>query len=101
MARVIWAAPALADLETIAEYIALDKPGAARQYVARVFRAVERLATFPQSGSIPPEIPRLPYRQIVVPPCRVLYRPEASSVTILFVMRSESEFPDPELLERT
>ena len=37
MARLIWTEPALNDLETIAEYIALDKPDAAKKYVQRVF----------------------------------------------------------------
>jgi len=74
MGRLIWAEPALNDLDAIAEYIAIDKPEAARRYVQRVFEAVERLTRFPRSGSIPPEIPHLPYRQIVVPPCRVFYR---------------------------
>ena len=32
MARLIWTEPALTDLEIIAEYIALDKPEAARRY---------------------------------------------------------------------
>ncbi len=36
MAEVIWTEPALADLEAIAEYIALDNPKAAREFVQRV-----------------------------------------------------------------
>ncbi len=100
MARLIWTAPALADLEAIAEYIALDKPAAARQYVRRVFAAVERLSRFPKSGPVPPELPRLPYRQIRVPPCRVFYRVEGQDVLIVFVMRSEQNFREDVLTER-
>ena len=33
MARLIWTEPALLDLEEIAEYIALDKPSAAKKLV--------------------------------------------------------------------
>ncbi len=40
MARLIWAEPALSDLEEIAEYIALDNRPAATRYVRRVFTAV-------------------------------------------------------------
>ncbi len=47
MARLIWTEPALADVEAIADYIALDKPDAAKRYVQQVFAAVERLARFP------------------------------------------------------
>ena len=89
MARLIWTEPALNDLEIIAEYIALDKPDAARRYVQKVFDAVERLERFPRSGSIPPEIPHLPYRQIVVPPCRIFYRIQKDHLFIVHVMRSE------------
>lgn len=100
MDRLIWTEPALNDLEAIAEYIALDKPDAARRYVQRVFEAVERLAHFPKSGSIPPEIPHLPYRQVVVQPCRVFYRTEGQDILIVFVMRSERRLREDDLIER-
>jgi toxin ParE1/3/4 len=100
MARLIWTEPALNDLESIAEYIALDKPDAARRYVQRVFQAVERLAQFPMSGSTPPEVPHLPYRQVVVPPCRIFYRSEGKDILIIFVMRSERRLCEADLSER-
>ncbi len=40
MAELIWTEPALSDLDTIADYIALDNPDAARRFVQRVFRHV-------------------------------------------------------------
>ena len=100
MARLIWTEPALNDLDAIADYIALDKPDAARRYVQRVFQVVERLVLFPKSGSIPPEIPHLPYRQVVVPPCRVLYRIDDQDILIIFVMRSEERLHEDDLTER-
>jgi toxin ParE1/3/4 len=99
MARLIWTEPALNDLEAIAEYIALDKPDAARRYVQRVFQIVERLAQFPNSGSIPPEIPHLPYRHVVVPPCRIFYRTDGQEVLIVFVMRGEQRLLETDLTE--
>jgi len=100
MARLIWTEPALKDLETIAEYIALDKPGAAQRYVQKVFAAVERLSQFPKSGSIPCETSNLPYRQIIIPPCRVFYRYDKDYVFIIFVMRSEQNLQKYILKER-
>ena len=50
MVEVIWAEPALIDLNTIAEYIALDKPIAAGKFVEKVFAEVELLANFPNMG---------------------------------------------------
>ena len=89
MARLIWSQPALLDLEEIAEYIALDNPPAASRYVRKVFSAVERLKRYPQSGRRPEELPATPYREVIVPPCRVFYRAEKDAVFILHVMRSE------------
>jgi toxin ParE1/3/4 len=89
MARLIWTEPALQDLEAIADYIALDKPSAAARFIRRVFAKVERLREFPRSGSVPIEVADLPYRQLVVPPCRVFYRIEGKRVYIVHVMRHE------------
>lgn len=89
MAEIIWTEPALADLDAIADYIALDKPDAASALVKRVFEHVEYLQSYPESGSRPPELKRSRYRQIVEPPCRVFYRYDGERVYILYVMRSE------------
>lgn len=89
MAEIIWTEPALSDLDAIADYIALDKPEAARQLVQRVFHHVEQLADHPKSGSRPQELRGWRYRQIVEPPCRVFYRIDEDRVYILYVMRAE------------
>ena len=100
MARLIWTEPAIADLEAIADYIALDKPNAATLYVQQVFATVERLMRFPKSGARVPEIPHLPYRQVVVPPCRIFYRIEGEDILIVFVMRGEQRLREIDLAER-
>jgi toxin ParE1/3/4 len=89
MARLIWTEPALLDLDEIAAYIALDNPQAASRFVRTVFEKVERLKGQPESGRHPPELARTPYREVVVPPCRLFYRTEDDKVYILYVMRSE------------
>ncbi len=89
MAEIVWSETALADLDAIADYIALDKPSAAKELVQRIFAHVDQLQEHPESGSIPPELKKSRYRQIVEPPCRVFYRYDGHRVYILFVMRSE------------
>jgi len=89
MAQVIWTEPALADLDAIADYIALDNPEAAKALVQQVFRRVELLATYPKSGSKPRELKGWRYRQIIEPPCRIFYRQDAARVYIVYVMRAE------------
>lgn len=100
MAEVIWTEPALSDLDAIADYIALDKPAAARQLVQRVFHHVEKLSDHPKSGSRPPELKGWRYRQIVEPPCRVFYRIDGDRVYILYVMRGERLFHSRHLASR-
>ena len=91
MAKVIWTEPALQELDSIAEYIALDNVVAASALVDEVFDKTERLESFPQFGRIPPELPNSIYREVVVPPCRVFYREEGNHVFILYVMREERQ----------
>ena len=89
MAEVVWSEPALADLEAIADYIALENRVAASELLRRVVSHVEQLARHPESGSRVPELGRSRYRQIVEPPCRIFYRYDGKRVFILHVVRSE------------
>lgn len=75
----------------MAEYIALDNPVAAGSLVEQVFDTTERLADFPQSGRVPPELPNSIYREVLVPPCRIFYREEGNRVLVLYVMREERQ----------
>jgi toxin ParE1/3/4 len=100
MAEVIWTEPALNDLDAIADYIALENPSAARELVQRVFKHVEQLIAHPDSGSKPEELRGWRYRQIIEPPCRVLYRRDRRTVYILYVMRGERRLKKVSLTER-
>jgi toxin ParE1/3/4 len=91
MAQIKWTEPALNDLIEIAEYIALDKPAAAKKLVRNVFKSIKRLKDFPESGKKPSELPKTNYREVIVGPCRIFYRVEGKKVFILYVMRGEKE----------
>lgn len=91
MAEIVWTEPAVTDLDAIADYIAIESPVAAAALVQRVFQRVEQLARHPESGPGVPELPDGRYRQLVEPPCRILYRHDlmADTVYILHVVRTE------------
>ena len=91
MARLVWTASALDDLEGIAEYIDLSNPSAAKKLVRTVFDKVSRLKKHPESGRVPAELAGLNYREVVVPPCRIFYRVDGDKVLILHVMREERD----------
>lgn len=97
--RIIWAEPALNDLDAIADYVALDKPSAAKLLVRKVFEKVTSLSRFPRLGTVPPELSDMPYRQLTVAPCRIFYRPQGSKIVIVAVIRGERKL-SRELLDR-
>lgn len=99
MAEIVWTDPAVADLDAIADYIALESPEAARQLVRRVVDHVGQLIAHPLSGPKLPEFRGWRYRQILEPPCRVIYRHEKDSIHIVLVVRGE-RLLDKKLLER-
>jgi len=100
MAEVIWTEPAVADLEAITGYIALDKPDAARRLARSVFNRVEQLAVFPLSGGKPRELTGTPYRQLVLPPLKIFYRLSDKKAYVVYVMRSERRFRFDAVRER-
>lgn len=89
MAEIVWSDPALADLDAIADFIALENPIAAGEFVRRVLKHVEQLSAHPESGSRPRELKRSRYRQLVEPPCRIFYRFDGEQVLVVHVMRTE------------
>ncbi len=91
MAEIIWTESALNDLNEIAEYIALTNPIAAADLVRDLISKVERLEQFPKSGRILPEIVELNYREVIIPPCRVFYRLDKTSVYIVHICREERD----------
>lgn len=92
MVEIIWTEPALSDLEAIADYIAVENPTAAGEFVSRVFAHIDKLEQHPRLGPVPEELEESRYRQIVEPPCRIFYRHQGESVFILHVMRSARLF---------
>src|SRR5580698_3043460 len=93
MARLIWTARAVTDVEEIAEYIARDKPDAARGLVSSILASVGQLADFPLIGRSVPELRGSRYREVIASPCRVIYLPTSESVTIVRVIRWRTATP--------
>jgi toxin ParE1/3/4 len=92
MAKVIWMEPALAQLELIVGYIALDKPEAARAVAGRIFAATDHIARFVRMGKPIPGFPHRNYRQAWIKPCWIYYRLDQDTVYILHVRRAEKPF---------
>ncbi|MEC5588721.1 MULTISPECIES: type II toxin-antitoxin system RelE/ParE family toxin [Gammaproteobacteria] len=85
--KVVWSPLALERVESIAQYIAEDKPSAALHWVDGLFSCVDRLAEFPESGRVVPEVRLQRIREVVFGSYRVIYS-ITNQVDILTVRRS-------------
>ena len=57
MTRIVWTEPSVSDLDNIHSYISRNTPRYTRTRVlTEIFDAVERLAHFPLSGRVVPEV---------------------------------------------
>ena len=83
--RLAWSDRALARVRETARYIAADDPAAARRWAEGLFDAVGRLADYPQSGRLAPELEGRGVRELVYGAYRVFYRVDANAVLILTV----------------
>lgn len=59
MVEIVWTKPAIADLEAVADFIALEDLCAASALVQRIFVHVRQLQVHPESGSRPGSTLRL------------------------------------------
>lgn len=59
----------------------------------RAEASLSRLSEFPESGRVLPELPDLPFREVIVPPYRFFYRVKADAVWVVAVWR-DAQLPD-------
>lgn len=85
MAEIRWTLQGIADLRTIADFIAKDSSHYARLFVFDVFNVVDRLGRFPKSGRIVPELMDSHIREIILGNYRIVYRSRVKLVEILAV----------------
>jgi addiction module RelE/StbE family toxin len=96
--KVEWSPLALDRVSDIARFIARDNPAAAERWINELFDAVERLAEFPESGLIVPEVGVQRIRELIFGAYRVIYSVRGK-VEILTVRRG-SQMLDKREFER-
>jgi len=88
MTRIAWTPRALDDVLDIRTFIARDSLPYASLTAQRIITAAERLAQFPASGRIVPELDRPEIREVIYGPYRIVYRLLPDAVHILTVHHS-------------
>lgn len=92
--RLVWSPLADAQVDDAVAYIAADDPAAALAWLERVLERVRSLADYPDSGRMVPELQREDLRELIVPPCRVMYRRTADAVEIAAVRHAARDFDE-------
>jgi len=85
MASINWTKQALADLESVGDYIARDAPEIAQIFVNRILDAINLLETFPLSGRVVPEIGQNNIREVIFRSYRIVYIVNLDTINILTV----------------
>lgn len=83
--KVVWSPLAIERAIEQADYIAHDKPEAARRWLDGIFDSTANLAELPQSGRKTPELDDPAFRELLYGSYRVLYRIEGGQITILTI----------------
>ncbi|MEI9812771.1 MAG: type II toxin-antitoxin system RelE/ParE family toxin [Acidobacteriota bacterium] len=98
MGPVIWTPSAVQELNSAADYIALDSRRYASALVQDVREAARSLSKFAHSGRVVPEVADTSVREIFVKSYRLIYEIRSDQVVILAFLHGAREFP-PDLSE--
>jgi len=99
--KLEWSPLALRRALEAAERIRQDNPTAAGVWLQNLFRAVERLAAFPDSGRVVPEVGKPEIREVLYGEYRVVYRRTSKRVSIVTVRHGRQLLDLAELKARS
>ncbi len=95
--EVIWSDIAENDFTNIVEYIAADSPPNALRILRKIKEKSSNLCHSPKRGRIVPELQDhgiLQYRELIIPPWRIIYRVSEKNVYVLSVFDSRQNIED-------
>ncbi len=95
--KIIWTNVAGNDLKNIIEYISVDSPQNALKILKKIKQKATNLYTLPERGHIVPELQDqgiFQYREVVIPPWRLIYRTSERKIFVLSVIDSRQNVED-------
>ena len=95
--KIIWTHVAEKDLKNIIEYISTDSPQNALKILKKIKKTASNLYMLPERGRIVPELQDqgiLQYRELVIPPWRLIYRIAERKIFVLSVIDSRRNVED-------
>lgn len=97
MRQVIWTNVAENDLKEIIEYISINNPLNALKILQKTKNKTSNRYTLPERGRVVPELKEQgisQYRELVVPPWRLIYRITEREIYVLSVLNSRQNVED-------
>ncbi len=95
--KVVWTNVAENDLKEIIDFISVDSPQNALRILKSIKQKASSLYTFPERGRIVPELQGQgisQYRELIIPPWRLMYRIDERKVYVLSVIDSRRNVED-------
>lgn len=83
--KLRWTERAANDLLAIGDYIAADKPAAARSWVEKLRQRAVKASRMPRTGRVVPEIGRDDVREVFLRTYRIVYRVVDDGIVVLTV----------------
>ncbi len=99
---IFWVASEEHDLEEVIDFIARENPENALKILTEIREKTSELKRYPERGRIVPELQSqgiFLYRELLVPPWRIIYRIKDTQVTVLTMLDGRRNVEDI-LLER-
>jgi toxin ParE1/3/4 len=95
--KLLWSPLAIDRASEIAEYVARDSPVAAEGWINALFKKVEGLKAFPESGRIVPETNNETIRELIYGNYRIIYRMEERRLSVLTIRHGKQLLPVDEI----
>ena len=95
--KVVWTNVAENDLKEIIDFISIDSPQNALKILKSIKQKASNLYTLPERGRIVPELQGqgiFQYRELIIPPWRLMYRIGERKVYVLSVIDSRRNVED-------
>jgi Plasmid stabilisation system protein. len=95
--QVVWTSVAEDDLKGIIEYISVNSPRNALNILRKIKKKASSLYTLPERGRIVSELQDqgiLQYRELIIPPWRLIYRIAERKTFVLSVIDSRQNVED-------
>lgn len=91
MGKIYWSITARKCLQEIADYIAIDSPFYAVNFVERILEQTDKLSKFPEIGRLVPEFKNDDIRELLFQNYRIVYRIKEDQIFIVAVSHASMD----------